>query len=153
MPNGKTHQALTAGLVWASLPALLWEPRLLALTAGIGTGLIVDPDLDVDGWTVAETRLLEVWKPLGILWFVIWWPYARLASHRGYSHWPLLGTFGRAVYLLAPALLVFTLLHLPIPWWAVGLWFAGLCLADLLHVLADKVWSRGRRILRRRSWR
>lgn len=151
MPSGKTHQAITAALVWASLPAALWEPRLLALTGGIGTGLIVDPDLDLDGWTVAEDRLLQLWRPLGYLWFLLWWPYARLAAHRGASHWPLLGTFGRAFYLLAPVLLVLTLARVPVPWWMIGLWFAGLCLADLAHITADRLWSKGKRILRR-AW-
>lgn len=116
MSDGRTHGLVTGVL---SLPcgvlATAATGSLLcgaAGTAGCLFGLICDPDLDQPGITRAEGRILSspLWM-LGVAWFVIWYPYGRLIPHRHMiSHWPIVGTGGRILYLGVVGLLVYWLI-------------------------------------------
>lgn len=126
MPSGKSHTIATTTLSLSlTLVSLCYGTIETAIMgAGALTGLIIDPDLDQDGWTISEARV-------GKIWFLLWYPYGKLFKHRGISHWPIIGTLTRAWFIL------------PLAFWIdlqiVLLFFGGLCLADILHIIMD--WS------------
>lgn len=138
MPDGHTHAIATLTVAGLVAPLALLDWRALPLAAGALTGLVVDPDLDHDGWTLAERRVWRWWKPAGAVWRLFWYPYALTHKHRGSSHWPILGTLVRIAYLLALPLAGALWQGWPVPWGIVGLWCAGLCLADLVHIIMDR---------------
>ncbi len=153
MATGKAHAittVLAAGVFGPSLHLLAHVPLVesLCFTGGCMAGLLVNPDLDMRRFTHAEEVVKKSFgRVLAGLWFVLWWPYARLVpSHRHpLSHFPLVGTFGRVLYLgLAFLLLRIPLgllapLSLPLSsgwlWWTL----AGLATADALHTLLDLI--------------
>lgn len=132
--------------------------------AGMSFGTyFADPDLDHDHITRTEARIRRwpvVGLPLYLAFVAFWYPYAKQTRHRGLSHRPIIGTLLRLGYIL----LVFTLvnaigrwiifgapkgwddlLFALIAWIArhpaqAGPWIAGECLADILHVLTDRLW-------------
>lgn len=92
-----------AGIVLWWLGAPWWWAPLMVL--GNLAGLVLDPDLDHEMVTASEWRVRRVFGVLiGGLWVAVWMPYAMLMPHRGVSHWPVIGTLTRLVYL---GLLVF----------------------------------------------
>lgn len=122
MSDGARHGLISLILApFAFLAALAFCDLPHALTVALSCsvlGVVVSPDLDLPGLTLAET----VWKrlpfPFGQLlsgfWYTLWLPYATLLRHRGVSHWPLLGTLTRIVYLAL--------------WWcgvSLAVWLAG----------------------------
>lgn len=121
MASGKSHAKATVilGILLAFVSP--WYPWL---PVGALLGLWLSPDLD----TVSDPY--RMW---GVLRFV-WWPYQKFFAHRSFwTHFPVVGTLGRVLYL-SPFILV--------AWQFIGLrCFAelvvGLCLADLLHYLMD----------------
>lgn len=151
MPNRETHQASTlilAGAAYAAAGQFTSSPgdRLLAIS-GILTGLAITPDLDL-----AEAFDDEA----------SWSLYGVLFKHRGISHWPVIGTLTRVVYLAMLGAVLAGMIELSghIPWirwqqsrswiqshwptlraWMMSTWFvvwlAGLMAADLLHWLLD----------------
>ena len=167
MASGRTHEitnlttlvALTTGYAFAfSRGHQLPQELLLAFAVWflIGTYLIT-PDLDLaEGRVNAKTN----WGILGLLWI----PYGKVFSHRGWSHTWLVGPMTRLVYLAG----VFYLLdwlagtalgELGIDWnlrlelfradndvlWGAG---AGYYLSQWMHLIADGIWpdvGRGRR--------
>lgn len=138
MPNGRIHTASTLALATLTIPFLS-----VPLTAGVLSGCVLSPDLDVDGGFVGMAHFRRVWffgPALSGLWRVFWWPYAKLVPHRSnISHSIFFGTCARVAYLLFPVLLINAMgvpLHLPDSF---GLWFIGLCLSDALHILMDKI--------------
>lgn len=77
-----------------------WPVEPVAVGATIGWA--VSPDADVDHATVEELwwdQIPFVGRWIGTGWQMFWLFYARSHSHRGISHWPLLGTAGRAAYI------------------------------------------------------
>ncbi len=42
---------------------------------------------------------LLIIRPVAFVWYIIWEPYALLLTHRGISHWPIIGTLSRLYYL------------------------------------------------------
>lgn len=38
-------------------------------------------------------------RPISFTWYVLWEPYALMLTHRGVSHWPIIGTLTRFGYL------------------------------------------------------
>jgi uncharacterized metal-binding protein len=103
MPNGHTHAAATRRVAVISAVAApliayhygwnLWDS--LGAPIFVLVTLVIHNDLDLaENWP---------WTP----WKVIWFPYAKVAKHRGNSHVPFLGTAVRIAYL---ALLLIALL-------------------------------------------
>lgn len=100
------------------------------------------------------------------MWFAFWWPYAWLIPHRSpISHWPVLGTLIRLVYILllgsifwygASWLVTGAGAFLPSPnsklieW--LGWALLGLTLSDALHFLMDVLPFFRERSRRRRTW-
>jgi uncharacterized metal-binding protein len=48
-------------------------------------------------------NLFNILYPLNRIWYYFWHPYGLLLTHRGISHWPILGTLTRAGYILGIA--------------------------------------------------
>jgi len=156
MPSGKIHAFATCVTAGALAPVicLTGQPITTALgfAAGCMIGLVVTPDLDVrQRSTHAETIMRRSGGCLvGALWNLLWLPYAYLIPRHRHplSHWPILGTVLRLVYLLAvPAVAWWVLGHiiaLPVlPHLAltplIGWGIAGLALVDMLHYLMDRI--------------
>jgi len=139
MPDGRAHERTNLLLGAASFSLLAWQKALppellLAGGAGFTVGtFLVTPDMDQAG--KGGSRALKRWGPLAFLWL----PYGLVFKHRGLSHlWPL-GALTRLLYLL---LLASPLLAPKLDWLSSPLslaFFAGFLLADLLHVLLDKI--------------
>lgn len=143
MASGRTHRFVTA--LVTPLPVLLVRElsgsAVLALAAGVGclTGLWLTPDLDQQSHAP-----------------FFWQGYARLFKHRGISHWPVVGTITRVVYLGWPCYILWGILEVSLflsglvfPAWSVPLetgwlgisWFCGLCVSDIAHWLFDQSWK------------
>lgn len=114
MASGKVHGRVTITLtplagMTVGYMTNSWEAGLIA-ALGCLVGLIMEPDLDVDHMTASERRLMRL-APLGLVWFVLWMPYARMVPHRhAISHMPVLGTLGRYLYLAVMAGVPLTLM-------------------------------------------
>jgi uncharacterized metal-binding protein len=124
-------------------------PQAACFAGGCLAGLVIDPDLDIRHFTHAEYVLRHsAGRFLAGLWYGLWWLYARLIPYHRHplSHFPLVGTLGRVLYLLLVVELVWFLAGrlVPLPplswppatsgtWWALG----GLALVDGLHALMD----------------
>ncbi len=123
----------------------------LCFVGGCMAGLVVNPDLDMRRFTHAEEVVQKsLGRFLAGVWYALWWPYARLVpGHRHpLSHFPLVGTIGRVIYLGLVFVLLRLLLGLLVPlpplvlplssgwlWWTIG----GLAAADALHTLLDVI--------------
>ena len=135
MPNGRTHTAATVMLAVGTLP--LANPPL---TAGVLSGLILSPDLDVDDGFIGLAHLRRIGYIGGLLagfWRAFWYPYSKIVPHRSHiSHSVFFGTALRVGYLAIPLLALSFFVHIPVKSW-VGIWFIGLCLSDALHIFMD----------------
>ena len=146
--NGKAHilaSMMLAVPVGIGTVVVTKDLRALPLaTLGCAAGILVSPDLDIDGRTDSETVVYDQMGPVfGTLWQVYWYPYARAIPHRSVlSHAPLLGTVLRIGYLLLlPTLFaVFTPLRLGAVFDAVlAFWpvWIGLAVSDVVHWMMD----------------
>jgi len=108
---------------------------------GLLLGMLVGPDLDVDHGNVSYFYMRRIGALLGLAWRLLWWPYSKMAKHRGLSHYPLIGTATRVWYIWVIAWLLSMVLHFKLPAPDAHFWhaFAGLVVADLGHIAAD--WS------------
>lgn len=156
MSSGRTHAAVT--MVASTGAAYLlyrqgWPSgQAIAFCIGGLAGLLVNPDLDVDNGSISQRVVRKSTGCLpGLIWSTLWYPYAILIPHRSpLSHWPILGTILRLVYLVLIFHLVLFGLHftiglapitthtgaLSLPVWALPA-FLGLALSDALHYLFD----------------
>jgi uncharacterized metal-binding protein len=154
MSTGRVHALATVVAAGASGPLLFSLGHFplggaASFVAGCMLGLVITPDLDIRHGTHAEEVVRStVGGFFAGLWFALWWPYAHIIPRHRHplSHFPLLGTAGRVLYLcLLLGLVWFGLGFLvPLPplyappaesglWWAL----AGLCLVDTLHAMMD----------------
>ena len=148
MAHGRTHNkfntALTLTVGAVALFSGLPIGHSIALSAGAALGFLVNPDLDVEGGSIAFHNARKTAGGLfGLAWRMIWWPYAKVIPHRSsWSHTPVVGTLIRVSYL---GLLIWPAWPF-VPWPAVLPWFAtallGLALSDLVHWLLDPNRSR-----------
>ena len=144
MPSGKQHNYLNQSLliILAGLVMFLdFTPetrelhwlRLLGMMIGIN---YFGPDLDKNG-TFPDQNY-------GMFHF-IWDGYAWIFPHRGTSH-DLFGIFTRLLYI-CPLLIAIGVKHfdwIQFNWQKPTAILTGILVADWLHVLGDKFFSRGR---------
>ena len=155
MSDGKTHATATTALVFpvamTSMLLMPHDPLSGAIVGGLGclTGLIIDPDLDIENITRSEWQVIKRFWIFGMLWIVFWYPYARAIPHRSpLSHWPLLGTVGRVLYLMLWVKLIGAILGGSVGIVAIVsqplfmIWFYGLAVADTAHFIMDVVSSK-----------
>jgi len=144
MSTGRVH---TRATIYAAPcvtgAALLLVDLPTAALAGLGclAGIVLSPDLDQEGVSRTEWRIIHATFGVGWLWLVLSWPYACLLPHRSiWSHAPLLGTAGRVAYfgsLVAAALwLAGVTVYQEDVMWLVP-FVAGLAVSDTLHWLMD----------------
>ena len=149
MPGGKAHAlASVAGAAVSSVFVLAASKNaLFGLSTGLGclSGVLLTPDLDQEGISAAEWRLVKATFGLGFVWLALWWPYAFVFRHRGVSHWPIIGTLTRLAYLGGFWVIIWLILGRPdLPRAQIeylGFGVAGLMLSDLLHCLMDTFWK------------
>ncbi len=166
MADGKTHALGTqilAVLLFAAeatngkIKGYALEPTLIysaALAGGAILGVILTPDLDVNAGSISEDEVREI-SPVGEnLWWIYWFPYRWILPHRSpLSHWPIIGTVGRLMYVSIPYWIGLAFTYFLYPAWfswlvQTGLWlitlpyvrvaFLGLAGADLLHFFMDR---------------
>ena len=134
----------------------------LEYSMGALLGVLVHPDLDVDHGKVVTYKLIK--RRLGVVpyhtWRGVWYMYRRSLKHGGdLSHFPVVNTIGRVIYLflaviVVPYLILAPVLHLNIwyelDWWA---WqvimrykiILGLMTTDFFHWLLDVVTTEHKR--------
>ncbi|NWJ96882.1 MAG: metal-binding protein [Chloroflexi bacterium] len=150
MPMGRTHRLintyLCVPLVVGATVAAHWSP-LQALSCGVGycfATFFMNPDLDLDSVGY------QSWGPLRI----IWWPYQKILAHRSYfSHFPVISTVLRIVYLMWFPVLMIALLGSSVQmvaretifdWWPIIgayllMFILGMIVSDTLHAILDVV--------------
>jgi uncharacterized metal-binding protein len=145
MPDGRTHTSVTVlTSIYASVFLLdrvtsgSFPLESTAVIVGCLSGVVLTPDLDVDGGNVGFSIIRRRAGSLpAFLWRAYWFPYSRLIPHRHWvSHLPLVSTAIRLTYLFwwIPLVPVTSWL------WTAFLWFAvGLALADFNHAFLDFV--------------
>lgn len=146
MPSGNVHTSATIALgVGLGVAAYYQGWPLIPIVGGTLAGLILTPDLDVEGGSISNHHVKKSAGCLvALIWRVFWWPYSRLIPHRSpLSHFPIIGTAIRLAYLFGlPALILYLLGHMihlpPLPaWWR---WpVIVLALSDALHYCMDQL--------------
>lgn len=156
MSDGKTHQRITLALVLptAVTAYAISQDAATAVSAAVGCTFVVfvGCDLDQIGITKNEGQMLKRFGCLSLPVLMIFMPYAYFIPHRSpLSHFPIVGTLGRDLYIGAWAALAVYLLDSQLGWQtAVYLqalfvpeyalaFFAGQALADSAHYAADIV--------------
>lgn len=148
MPGGKVHSALTiattSGVVAPYLIVQLGGDPYLYV-AGCLVGLLVMPDMDVDGGNISDFFIRKVSRLAQWLWRAFWSPYAKLVPHRHFvSHFPVIGTLLRIGYIFLIINVISAVSHILIDteskiYW---LWnwsfFFGLVHVDTIHWFADR---------------
>lgn len=153
MPSGKVHTRVTA---WLAVAMAAVSPED---AAGVLTGVLLSPDLDVDRGYYGLYIIRVLWGDAAErIWQAYWQPYAKLMPHRSIlSHVPGLSTAVRLAYLAAPAVIILVALQaVGVTWlWDVvyspHFWrfLRGLVIADTLHVVMDIAVTAWRRFVRR----
>lgn len=162
MASGKTHAAIAKVTAHLSAVTLLYpeSPTKAAISFGMLMGILITPDLDHHKKTYEETRLLKFNKKVGQLWMWYTKPYAKIFKHRGMSHWLIVGTLTRVIWLLPLLLPLYFYLRLALPSEFGDLTIyviSGWAFQDAIHIITDIVSSWWKRIkkkpLRRRRKR
>jgi uncharacterized metal-binding protein len=150
MASGRIHAACSVALAAVSYGVIASTSNdfraATACGAGCLLGILMTPDLDQEGLSSSENAVIKWTMGLGFLWLMLWYPYARLIKHRSpISHFPILGTFGRLLYLFVaaaiPAYFGYRLKAPPDAFWPLFWWgVAGLALSDTGHYVFDLKW-------------
>ena len=145
MPCGKTHakfSLMLAPVVAVATLAITRDP-MYAVASGLGclAGIPLTPDLDQEGISSSEYWIIKWTLGLGFLWTMIWFPYALLCPHRSFiSHFPIISTFLRLLYLsvLAALICYFCSLRIPAFDYLIAIWAVfGLVVSDSVHWALD----------------
>lgn len=165
MPNGEVHYKIwkrswfVAIIMTAVLFLAYSDYWVVAAFVPIGylLGRWISPDLDLVGINSDESRMMDDFKIFGAFMVAYWFPYAYLMrfvglgrkGHRNFfSHFPVVGSSIRFVYLLFPFVIIFYYFSIPInPWFIPTLLGAliGLSIADTLHWAADTLESKSKK--------
>ena len=92
---------------------------------------------------VKHEQLRYVFYPINRAWFYLWLPYGHLFTHRGVSHWPIIGTYTRIFYLypiifIFPELNWFFSLFFSLDfsiYWVI--WASPIFVSDIMHFSID----------------
>ena len=148
MASGRTH-ARVAAIVGVSV--LLATPVTAqsfgvdcaaGSAAGALAGYLVTPDIDLITLTREERRMRKRVPVFGRLWVAYWAAYGSFFTHRGVSHWPIIGTMTRAAYAFWWVPLMFD--PMPVSQSFVVAMFASWALQDFFHLAFDKFGIRWR---------
>lgn len=137
MPDGRTHAlaslagaaVVPAAMVYYGFPM----SEVVSCSAGFVVSLVVNPDLDLN-------RRFPKRSPAKWLWWLMWFPYSRLISHRSiWSHFPLIGTTLRVAYLMVISLFILHYMGYTVEQFGPSLYWVlyGLVISDIIHVSMD----------------
>ena len=113
MADGNVHLTVSAVGALASGPPIWWLSGsgtiACSFAAGMFTGIVLSPDLDYRD-NVVPYKIMSILPPFGGKpWQNSWEPYRDNLSHRSpFTHWPILGTVVRLLYIALMALVEFT---------------------------------------------
>ena len=131
------------------------SPTALLHALGSLIGVMISPDQDVDNGNISNKYLrTKIGRWADLIWRGIWYMYRRSLKHGGeLSHFPLISTIGRMIYLFCllivlPHVLIYFLFSPNWDLWYVLGWymritlegynvFLGLVGADLIHYVLD----------------
>lgn len=145
MPSGSVHNTATITIGIITTPIMVWKFGLdfgVAYGAGVALGTLLTPDLDQSERVMIKPQHIVVdifGHTVGKAWHLYWYPYGALMPHRSFfSHFPIVGTSIRVLYLLMTFwgicwILGFGIIVPPIPYEV----FIGLCVADAGHYILD----------------
>ena len=148
MASGKVHNTTSAALALPLGAAVaVWRSPIEGIGALLGclSGILLTPDLDQVAISISEWGMVKKLGPLGFLWMALWYFYARAIPHRSpLSHWPILGTATRLIYIAGLLVVIWTILGRPtlptMPGWGwifLRGWLIGLAGSDMGHFLLD----------------
>lgn len=172
MASGSTHATISviAATAIQFVPETVVQPTFSILASvGCLVGCIISPDLDIDGRIYGDSVIERQSSLFAQYWRLLWYPYREALKHRSFwSHFPLVSTLIRLIYLCCPLIIVlikdqpssssvkvmlFSLVSqvLAIPFWGLvylawmypteAMWgVAGLAVSDFLHWIADRVY-------------
>ena len=146
MASGTTHANIAKITAHASAVGLLFpeSPEKAAISFGMLIGILVTPDLDHHVKTREEARLLDFNKRLGQAWMLYTKPYSKLFSHRGVSHWLIIGTLTRLPWIFPPLTIIWFLLFKTTGVDTQELFsyvLIGWTIQDTIHIVTDKIYS------------
>lgn len=114
MADGFTHSAATAGLVAGVgtgyvISSLVSPEHVPWILLGAAAGLVLSPDMDVDGGWIGHYWIRKVLGRPGEWYFnTIVTPYQKSFKHRSFwSHFPLISTALRLIYFVFPFITLF----------------------------------------------
>ncbi|MFK7823018.1 MAG: metal-binding protein [Oligoflexales bacterium] len=109
MASGRTHTIVNVSAISTSIPLLYFycelclDDVLIGATSALFGTIFLSPDLDLK-----QSKSSQAWG-----WFSwIWYAYNRCFSHRKVSHFFILGTISRVIYLFLATILLSTLVSL-----------------------------------------
>lgn len=137
---------------------------LIGFGAGTAVGLMITPDMDLVQITYTETLVRRI-PIVGPIVIASGMPYALLFRHRGLSHHWLFGTLSRIIYVFGVLLFWLTwlvgLMLIIFPdrqftpqyvlqptsgfWQAAGAFFLAWWFQDMVHIIADAIYSATKR--------
>lgn len=156
MSSGKVHNTFSvSAAVFGCVSSIAIGDPVGAVLFPLGalTGMWLTPDLDQETTNRIEGKMLRhrffPVKVLGYVYVFYWLPYAKWLPHRSpISHWPVLGTAVRLIYL-SPVLIALALLFgidfqhiLLYNTREISLFLLGLVTSDTLHFVLDLPVSR-----------
>jgi uncharacterized metal-binding protein len=133
---------------WVSFDVSMVDVLIMSISFW-GATFLLSPDLDI------HSQVYNNFGPIKKLFL----PYQKMFKHRGISHMVVIGTMSRVAYvvliLVAGAYLVEQYTEVIVPWGDIlpgvieyhreGLWaLSGVVLADLGHIMADRIPKRWR---------
>lgn len=155
MSAGCVHQKASVALgVGFLLGSLAFGPGTEYATGAL-IGILLTPDLDVDGGYIGNTLIRNrMGRVFEVAWNVLWFPYRKSLKHGSpLSHWPIISTLFRIGYLfLLLIILPYVIFSIVAPGaWNIGMeihwWLAlsahyyriilGLIGSDVIHWTLD----------------
>jgi uncharacterized metal-binding protein len=147
---GRTH-AIACMVTATGAGGLIYFNKLANLitscniSIGALLGILISPDLDLmETGNYSMVILGKASHFLAKIWRLFWWPYAKLSHHRGFSHWPIIGTILRVAYMILWSWIIMLIISpLGLRWtlnYSVLMPIVlGLVLSDFVHTLLDVI--------------
>ncbi len=147
MSSGKEHsKASLLAAIPVGISVSVYTKDLLAgiaASAGCVSGIFLTPDLDQEGISRSEWTIIKSTFGIGFIWLLFWWLYAKAFKHRSFwSHFPIIGTAIRVMYLITPFLIIGMIRGWDISTlklWFFAWWVIGLVISDTIHWVMDTI--------------